>query len=298
MVVSGSSREMASGGLSEAGESGRDEAVHGGVTLVDAHVHLYKAFDLQVALDAATRNFAREAVNRHGSDPFVGVLLLADPTGEGRFSELKAFSGSQDSAGVDPMAGWRLRATTEDEALIAERRDGNAIIVVIAGRQIATGEGLEVLALFTRRQFPDGMAFFNTVDLVMHAGAMAVVPWGFGKWLGRRGRLVRRMMIQAEPADVFFADSGARPVFCPRSPLLRDAERLGAGVMAGSDPFPFAWEVDRIGSYGISFPGMLSLVEPIAGLRELFRDAMGTSRRYGTLQGPYRFLRNQVGIRI
>lgn len=274
------------------------ESATGGLTLVDAHVHLYGIFDLRVALDAAARNFAREAESQSASGRYIGVLLLADPEGADRFSELKAMAEAGTGTDTGVAAGWCLRGTSDEEALIASRHDGNVSIVVVAGRQIATREGLEVLALATRRQIPGRMAFFDTVDRVLDAGAMPVVPWGFGKWLGYRGRLVRRLLMQAGPRGVLLADSGARPRFWARSPLLRRAERMGVGVVAGSDPFPLPWEVGRIGAYGVSFPGMLSVVTPIAMLRVLFRDAVGASRQYGPLQGPYRFLRNQIGIRV
>lgn len=276
----------------------RLESPSGGLTLVDAHVHLYGIFDLQIALDAAATNFRNEAGNRNGSSPFVGVLLLADPEGADRFSELKAAAVTGAGTGSGDAAGWQLHGTADDEALIARRKEDDTAIVVVAGRQIATSEGLEVLALATRRKFPARMAFFDTVEMVLDAGAMVVVPWGFGKWLGRRGRLVQQLVTRAGTRPIFLADSGVRPAFWPRSPLLRSAERLGVGVVAGSDPFPLAWDVDRIGSCGLSFPGMLSVAQPLAMLRSLFRDALGTSRQYGPLQSPYRFLRNQIGIRV
>ena len=69
-------------------------------------------------------------------------------------------------------------------------RPGTLPVLVIAGRQIVSAERIEVLALGTRTQIPDGQPLAATIDAVRADGALAVLPWGFGKWWGARGRMV------------------------------------------------------------------------------------------------------------
>lgn len=77
---------------------------------------------------------------------------------------------------VEP-AGWLLTPTLEDRSLSARRQDGQTMILV-AGRQLTTREGLEVLAIGTRTPLADGLPLDETLARIRAADAVPVLPWG------------------------------------------------------------------------------------------------------------------------
>ena len=79
--------------------------------------------------------------------------------------------------------------TTNDEAesLTASSKSGQDLSIV-AGRQIVTAENLEILALGFDAGLDDGLPIDEVILAVQAAGALCVLPWGFGKWTGKRGQ--------------------------------------------------------------------------------------------------------------
>jgi hypothetical protein len=77
-----------------------------------------------------------------------------------------------------------------------------------------------------------------------------VVPWGFGKWSGSRGRLLAEFLHEPAGRDVLLGDNGGRLALGPTPPLLAMARRRGIPVVPGSDPLPFRSQSERAGRYG------------------------------------------------
>ena len=110
---------------------------------------------------------------------------------------------------------WKIHPTEEPLSLIA-KNERDETLVMIAGRQITTIEGLEVLALITNQEFKERRAITEIIQTIRHVGALPVVPWGFGKWMGRRGRHLKRLLTEVKNSDFFLGDNGGRPRFLPR----------------------------------------------------------------------------------
>ncbi len=261
-----------------------------GVILVDAHVHFYRCFDAPGFLAAASANFSLEA-RRRGWDNFSALLLLAE-TSNDRWFERLASRRVKGSTG-----GWTFRRTEEADSLIAEA-DGCRSLTLIAGRQIVTAERLEVLALATPEYFADGGAVVPVLKMVKDRGALPVLPWGAGKWLGQRGKLVREALQHAPPSPLFCGDSSQRPVVWPRPRMFSLADRLGIKVLAGSDPLPLPPEAARAGSFGFSMAGAISPKRPARDVRRLLSDRATALTPYGRLERPFRFFSNQLRIRL
>lgn len=261
------------------------------ITLVDAHVHLHESCGTDQLLDSAAANILAAA---RGARPDGAVLLLAQPAGDVRFERLAAEAAPDSDPAVD-AAGWSFRRTAEAESILAVREDGTRLILV-CGRQIRTTEGLEVLALATTQRFEDGRPTAEILRAVAAAGALAVLPWGVGKWFGRRGRLVSRLIGEA---DLPFAcgDNGNRPGFWPRPHLLRRAERLGRRVLPGSDPLPLPGAITRAGSFGFAVSDAPDPMRPAAELKARLADPRIPIEPYGTLERASRFFSNQLLLR-
>ncbi|MDX1576826.1 MAG: hypothetical protein R3266_00005, partial [Gemmatimonadota bacterium] len=188
------------------------------VALVDAHVHFYPCYDRDRFLDAARCNFDRWR-RRLGLDPGAyGVLMMTESRGHRGFESWRS--------GAEADRRWRFSRTEEPASVVARRDDGTSL-VVIAGYQLRTEEDLEVLALGTRQPLTEGRCLRDTLNHVRAAEALPVVPWGFGKWWFRRGRLVRSVVRSASPGELFLGDNGGRPWWYPRPRLFDESRRRG-----------------------------------------------------------------------
>ena len=111
--------------------------------LADGHVHIHECFDRQAFFKAALSNFYLAAAQERAEDRYQSVLFLTE--GQGR-EIFPLFSQSGPGSGYDPLPGWSFRKTREADSLVARNRVGQELFL-IAGYQIVTAEGLEVLAL-------------------------------------------------------------------------------------------------------------------------------------------------------
>lgn len=260
--------------------------------LVDAHVHIYNCFSLPSFLDHGYRNFKNQAALGGAADRFTGVLLLTETFRDNWFHKLSATENS-----ANFCSGWRFRHTSEPSSLLATSNDGR-MLVIIAGRQIVTRENLEVLALLTESGFEDGAPAVEVLQSVRNAGGIPVIPWGFGKWWGRRGRVLDELLQQARSPELFLGDNGGRPRFLPHPAHFRQAETRGIRVLPGSDPLPFPAEARRPGNAGFTVEIALDEAYPTRDLKRVLGDsALGIASYIHPAALP-RFIRNQVRMQL
>jgi hypothetical protein len=253
---------------------------------VDAHVHFHRRALVGPALDFAAANSLRI---RNRANGLIGVLLLAQSANERVFEELRA--------GPATESGWQIApASGEPESLIA--RKGERSLAIVCGRQVRAQDGLEVLALGTREEFKDGRSFAETVGAVVRSGAISVLPWGFGKWRGVRGRIIEAALATMGAERVFLGDNGGRLSGAPRPSMVRRYEGRGFRVLPGSDPFPFGGDHQRIAGFGFLAERPVSEDTPWAGLREELRALRDSPQRFGRATPAFRFAFNQIGIQL
>jgi hypothetical protein len=262
---------------------------------LDGHVHLYNNFSLAALLDHALANLTGQGRGAAHLAPSC-LLLLSEGKGYDRFAALRR---QLETGAAELPGGWRLAATAEAESLWLQRPDQEgAPLFFIAGRQIITAERIEVLALGSAAPFADGRPLAETVAAVRQRGALAVLPWGFGKWLGSRGELVRRFLAVVEPQGVFVGDSGGRPRLWPRPAAFAAAAGRGIRLLPGSDPLPLAGEERRVGRYGAAIAGNCRAASPAADLKRLLL-AEGTGVEvFGRRQGVLASCLSQLALRL
>jgi hypothetical protein len=252
-------------------------------TFVDAHVHVHPCFPLESFLDGALENVRRaaESLGARAS----GCLLLAEMAESRWFRDARGTVGS-----------WSLAPTEEAESLIAHRSNGERLIVV-AGRQIVVHERLEVLALGRNVDIPDGLPLDETLRRVRDSGALPVLPWGFGKWSGRRGALVAATLAQPG-GELYLGDNSNRLQLAGVPRLLREAGERGILVLPGTDPLPFPSHAGRAGSFGFVLEGALDLLRPAEDLLRRVRALREQPRTYGRGETLPRFLRDQASLQL
>ena len=254
--------------------------------LVDAHVHLHSCFDLPQFLQSALANFQRQSDKLGLSQPVTAALLLAEVSGVNAFADLV----SRYQAGNHP-ADWEICPTAEATTLWLKHSAGHTLLIA-AGRQAVTQEGIEVLALITAAAIKDRLSLDDTLAAVTAAGGLPVLPWGVGKWLGKRGQLVAAQL-QTSGGVLFAGDNGGRPSFWPLPDYCQQRLQL-----PGTDPLPLAYEVERAGSFGFVTQGHLNGDRPGESLKQILLGPQPVVQAYGQPQSPWHFLKNQSLLRL
>lgn len=254
---------------------------------VDGHVHIYDCFPLESFLDAAVLNFRSAAARGDGSEGVYGFLLLTETATDHAFRRLAAHGGS--------AGRWSIRPASDGISLLADSGRGDRLVLV-AGRQIRTVERLEVLALGVDREFRDGVAADAAIREALAAGALPVIPWGFGKWSSGRGRIVAGLLQSSLSDRLFVGDSGGRPRGMPEPSLLRAARTRNVPVLAGSDPLPLSWQAARVASYGFRVPGNPDPASPGRWLVEALQRSRFQPPLFGRLTGWISFCRGQTAM--
>jgi hypothetical protein len=256
--------------------------------LVDGHVHYHDCFGVARFLRAARDNF--DAARKEAGAPrAVACLMLSESAWSHYFRSFGEGLIERDAP------GWSVRRL--EECSLAVRGPENEEFVLVAGRQIVTSERLEVLALATTREYPDGMPLREAADLVISTGAVPVVPWGFGKWTMARGRVVEELLHSPLADSLFLGDNGGRAALLPTPRLLRLGRRLGIPVLPGSDPLPLRSEAGKPGRCGFVLEGDVDPRAPAAAVRTLLSRRTQPAR-FGRLERLGTFLTRQAGLRL
>ena len=252
---------------------------------VDGHVHFHSLNRVEPTLDAAAAHFRVQGGRTEG---LLGALLLTQTSGEQVFESLQA--GHQAGA-------WSIApASDEPESLIARR--GPVAVAIVCGRQVRAADGLEVLGLGTCQTYPDGLPFTEAVKRVHESSALMVLPWGFGKWVGERGRRVERVLDTHGPSEVFLGDNGNRMAAFGLPKLLRTGQQKGFRVLPGTDPFPLPRTPGRVGAFGFCSAIEPPATAPWRALRHWLIAQSDSPPAYGNAVGPLRFVHDQIGLRL
>jgi hypothetical protein len=252
---------------------------------VDAHVHFHPGYEADAFFRAAHANFARAAADLSVVSG-LGVLCFTESAGAHYFRCIR-------DAGTAGGGAWCFDKTSEDTSLIARRVSGEEL-VLIAGRQMVTGDGLEVLAIGTVADLPDGLQLDEAIRLCLSQDVVPVVPWGFGKWWFSRGLHLANLLQSSMGPHVFLGDNGGRLRFARPPRHFALSRQLGRPILRGTDPLPFRDEAERAGRYGVVLEGPVDLTRPTASLKTLLRGLSTQPPAFGERVGLAAFIRAQV----
>lgn len=230
--------------------------------IADTHVHLYPAYDVAVAITCAYNQLVSLA--RHHGKVDVALLLTE------RYD--CTFYRDLTSGRNRLPPGFTYTPGEEPGSLVVENASASIRLWLFAGRQVVTGDGIEVLALLTEAEFFDRLDTRETVARIREAGGIPVLSWAPGKWFGRRGNMIRTLIDQNGEDVLAIGDTSMRPCCWPTPCLMRRGRELGIPVIAGSDPLPFAGDEVSAGRYAIRSDAFDSL-HPVSSLRALLLAA-------------------------
>jgi SAM-dependent methyltransferase len=264
--------------------------------VVDSHVHFHVCFDAEKALSSAHRNF--QAITKNSADiiNLFPCLLLTEMHGENWFTQ-HSNQVNQSPNKCYQLGRWSLRPTSETHSLLAVD-DSGATIALIAGRQIITQEKLEVLSLLTSEIVNDGLSLQETIDQIQEIGGIPVLPWGVGKWIGKRGQIITELLSSQSANQIYLGDNSGRPAGWKYPPNFQLAKRQGITILPGTDPLPITHEANRIGSYGFTVEGSLDWDYPRTNLLAKLNSPDTLITSYGKQENPWQFLKNQISLRL
>jgi len=262
--------------------------------IIDAHVHIYPEFSIDCFFEAGFRNFSKIGAGKGLSETSDYVLFLTEGGEHNVFGDL---CKRAESDALKAGGGLCFLKTEESETIIVKKN--SQCIYVFSGRQYVSNENVELLALFSKQHIEDkSLSLADLCQAVVNDGGIAVLPWGVGKWLGKRGAVVKNLIDSSCDIPIFLGDNGNRPLFWPTPSLLRYARKKQIPILSGSDPLPLLSHCNRVASSGtILLHGELSKVKPAASLRKQL-NCIQDSIEFGSRMKGIRFLCDQLQLII
>ncbi len=265
--------------------------------IVDAHVHIYDFFKEDHFLDQAYENFKKEAEKIVPGALFTPFIFLAETETEDWF-QLHFHQIQSHRLPYINIGHWTFQGTDEDCSVSACLDLGEPrYFFIIAGRQIKSEDNLEVLALGTKDSIRGGIPVNDLINLIRAKGALPVIPWGAGKWLGARGQTIKRLLADQEGPLFFLGDTRNRPVLWPRSSIFKKGTRKGFKTLPGSDPLPLSFHEKFPGSYGFWLWGEIQWDKPFMAIKKILLNPEIGVDPFGKRVSPLRFIQDQFFLR-
>jgi hypothetical protein len=253
----------------------------------DTHVHCYDLLSFSSLLDQAHRNFSSAAginsstANQNTEPRF--LMFFTDGVKDKTWAHIHPQAVAKKQLG-----DWQLSLARDDKLIRAS--NGEKLITLAPARQINSSQRLEFLLLGCDKDIADGITEQKIIDSYADQ-YLLICPWGFGKWLGKRAKVLRELL-SINSSRLFLGDNGGRPGLWHHVPHFRQA-RLP--IINGSDPLPLTTDTRRIGSFGIHWLSAESELT-LAELLEEIKTA--TPQNYGPQLSLYRFVRNQIALKL
>ena len=262
---------------------------------VDSHVHLYDWMNLVPMLDAALASFT-DAVSTHKAHtPFSGLLALTEPLNRDTFPKLRAQAHAEQPCRLSK--DWILEPTEESLSLAAYHSSGVRIFL-LSGQQVVTREKLEVLAIACEQTIPERQSLKETIQAVRVRDGYPILPWGVGKWLFGRGKLISRTITENGTAPLGIGDNGGRPSFWCKVSQFDQAKRYDLPLLRGSDPLPVKSSTRSAGSFGTLLCCRFDSAKPAESLLAALRGKSCERIDFGDPESPLAFLKTQVALRL
>ncbi len=257
---------------------------------IDGHVHIYPNFDLIRAITGG-RNRLRALCNHKAAQP---VWFLTERSDCFFFEQL--ISGKLNPEFAER---FRIEETRESSAIkIIERSNTaeNPPLLILAGQQVISTEGLEISMIGTSERIPDRKwSAKELIDKAEQSAGFAVLNWAPGKWFFGRGNIVKALLASKRTTDMLIGDTTMRTKLWPTPNLMAQAATRGFRIIAGSDPLPFMGEEDMIGTYGFCLQAEMRM--PVQSIKKALFSAQ-TILTQGSRSGLLQFIFRQRSIMI
>ena len=264
---------------------------------LDAHAHLYPNHDTDRWLQSLVQNV-------HAIVPHVNTAaaFITESDNEGSWQRLVE----------NPEHAWPITRCEDGSAWLTNPDTTAPVttLLLVRGRQLVTAERLEVLAVMGDLEAidaadPGSMELSELIQCVDQHGGLAIVPWGFGKWSGSRGKRVQAWLDTRTRAhgNGWLADSGGRPSWLSSKFISQWFDHEFVDI-AGSDPLRLNGHETNVARCGIEVQidiDLYSNAHPGQALIGFITKLNNRSVHYRFLArrpGVFQFVRDQVALRI
>ncbi len=238
--------------------------------VIDTHLHIYPFHCAGRALESLFSNLS------NASPGSIAVGCLTERFDCHIFQEL----GSTPPADVTDK--YTLRSS--DRCHQFTEKGAGAVGYLLPGQQIITSENLEVLSLNCQNRIKEGLSASETIDQILQSNGIPVVAFGFGKWLGKRGKLVNQLLAQYDTTELALGDTTMRPYGWCTTKQFRLAKSKGMKILCGSDPLPFIGEEVRPGSYASEVQSDTD--DPVEALHQILQESV-SAKPVGRRNSPF-----------
>lgn len=260
--------------------------------LFDSHVHIYDCYSIKRFFSFVQKNFENQSA-KLGSEKYIGVLFLTETRNEDYFQKLNKNLFESD---LNELNLKRVK-NNESDSIVYESKNNN-YIVIIPGRQIITSEKLEVLSVGSSKYIDYDKSLKQSVDMIELYGALPVLPWGVGKWAGKRKKIIEDFLESNEDLKYFLGDNGGRPVFWSTPGLFKTADKKGILILRGSDPLPLREQEEKVGKFGFYIRANFDLNYPAKEINNLLLNLKKSPDDFGKLETPLNFIKNQFLMQL
>ncbi|KAA3599682.1 MAG: hypothetical protein D8M57_03955 [Candidatus Scalindua sp. AMX11] len=258
--------------------------------VIDGHVHYYNCYDPERFFDAAITNLEisfRSNNSKEGN--LQKILLFTEGKEHNNFSRFKNNGIRGHNFGFE---------NTKEGCSLILTKNSEPHCFILAGRQIVTQEKLEILSLASTHKIEDGLPAKEVVTTLLDRKEITVLPWGVGKWFFKRGKTIKKIVKEYHSPYLFIGDNGARPSFWPTPKLYDISKEFGVRVVSGSDPLPFSEDTCRVGTFGFTIEGRVSVDKPAESFRNILLSNKGSITLFGNRDNARQFLRRQLKHRL
>ncbi len=259
---------------------------------IDGHVHLYDNFDPDLFIESINGNFSRFIKpDNNSSSGNIKMIFLTEAKDNDFFSRLK--KNSLPLKNIDIHA----EKTNENESILL-KQNGSNLFYIIKGRQIVTKEDIEILSVGPGKKIPDGLPAVEVLEMLKEREEIAILAWGVGKWLFKRGKIIKKLLSTFDYPLLLIGDNSARPSIWLKPLIYRKGEKMGIPVINGSDPLPLEGEDEKAGSYLFSLKGNFDPDKPFSSVKNILRSDIKEIKLMGKRDSLFNFVKRQSKIML
>ena len=233
----------------------------------------------------------KAAAQTTNQNTFTPIIFLLETEHSNWYQELLNYIKNNQDIGRWKLTacddGKHLQATTDQEK-----------IIILPGRQVVTSENLEILVIGVT----DTITYRNPSHTYIEKYSqkhLVIVPWGVGKWLGNRGKIVSKLLKLKPLHNFALGDNGGRTALWRNIPQFNQARKAGINILAGSDPLPIKGQQTRLGTYGTVTKGPLTDSNLLHQLKQkLLQSDANDIDKFGKPCSLFSFILSQILLRI
>ncbi len=261
------------------------------LVLIDSHVHIHETYDVDIFFDFVFNNFLKYAGKIENVKQWKAFLLLTEMEGVNKFEEIKKLQT------VGSEKQFKVENTNENISVKIISAEGNEIFV-IAGKQIIAENNIEVLALCTNEKLEEGQDLTTTINKINSVNTVPVLPWGVGKWTGKRKEIITEFLKKQKEEKFFLGDNSGRPAFWKAPHLFTVGNETGHFVLPGTDALSIRDEITKTASYGFYVYEQTDSNNPAKTAKEIIYKLKAPPKTFGALEKFVPFFKNQFTMQM